>query len=72
MDGVALDVRRELGSRAGGRRHAHPGGCTDAGDVGTLASAPGWLGSGSYQQLLDLARREAAERYLSDSPLSDR
>jgi len=70
MDGVALDVRRALASRVGGgdtriqavaRMLA-----TSARSLQRRLAAAGF----SYQQLLDLARRDAAERYLSVSPLS--
>jgi AraC-like DNA-binding protein len=70
MDGVALDVRRALASRVGGgdtriqsvaRMLA-----TSARSLQRRLAAAGC----SYQQLLDLARKDAAERYLSDSPLS--
>ena len=70
MDGVALDVRRALASRVGG------------GDTRIQAVARMLARSArslqrrlaaagcSYQQLLDLARKDAAERHLSESPLS--
>ena len=70
MDGVALDVRRALASRVGGgdtriqavaRMLA-----TSARSLQRRLAAAGF----SFQQLLDLARRDAAERYLSESPLS--
>jgi AraC-like DNA-binding protein len=68
--GVALDVRRALASRVGG-------GDTRIHTVArTLATSPRSLqrrlaaAGVSYQQLLDLARKAAAERYLIDSPLS--
>jgi AraC-like DNA-binding protein len=69
-EGVDLDVRRALASRIGG------------GDIRiqTIALALGTSARSlqrrlaaegvSYQQLLDLARKDAAERYLSDSSLS--
>jgi AraC-like DNA-binding protein len=69
-EGVALDVRRALASRIG------------RGDTRiqiiarTLAMSPRSLqrrlaaAGVSYQQLLDLAKRDAAERYLADSSLS--
>ena len=70
MDGVALDVRRALASRVGG-------GDTRIQTVArTLATSARSLqrrlaaAGVSYQQLLDLARKAAAERYLTDSPLS--
>ncbi len=68
--GVALDVRRALASRVGG-------GDTRIHTVArTLATSPRSLQRSlaaagvSYQQLLDLARKAAAERFLIDSPLS--
>jgi len=70
VDGVALDVRRALASRVGG-------GDTRIQTIArVLATSARSLqrrlaGAGvSYQQLLDLARRDAAERYLTDSRLS--
>jgi len=70
MDGLPLEVRRVLASRVGG-------GDTRIQSVArTLATSARSLqrrlaaAGCSYQQLLDLARRDAAERYLSDSPLS--
>jgi AraC-like DNA-binding protein len=69
-EGVALDVHRALASRIGG------------GDTGiqtiarTLATSARALqrrlaaAGVSYQQLLDLVRKDAAERYLMDSSLS--
>jgi len=70
MDGVALDVRRALASRIGG------GDTRIQAVARTLATSARSLqrrlaAAGlSYQQLLDLARRDAAERYLADSALS--
>jgi AraC-like DNA-binding protein len=70
MDGVALDVRRALASRVGGgdtriqaiaRMLA-----TSARSLQRRLATAGF----SYQQLRDLARKDAAERYLADSPLS--
>jgi AraC-like DNA-binding protein len=70
MGGVALDVREALASRVGGddtriqtvaRTLA-----TSARSLQRRLAAAGV----SYQQLLDLARKAAAERYLIDSPLS--
>jgi AraC-like DNA-binding protein len=70
MDGVALEVRRALASRVGGgdtriqaiaRMLA-----TSARSLQRRLATAGC----SYQQLLDLARRNAAERYLADSALS--
>jgi AraC-like DNA-binding protein len=70
MDGVALDVRRALASRVGG------GDTRIQAVARTLATSARSLqrrlaaAGCSYQQLLDLARKDAAERYLSESPLS--
>ena len=70
MEGVALEVRRALAARVGGgdtriqtiaRILA-----TSARSLQRRLAAAGV----SYQQLLDLARKDAAERYLTDSPLS--
>lgn len=70
MDGIALEVRRALATRVGrgdtriqsiARMLA-----TSARSLQRRLAAAGF----SYQQLLDLARRDAADRYLSDSPLS--
>jgi AraC-like DNA-binding protein len=70
LAGVALDVRRVLASRVG------------RGDtrIQTMARTLGMSARSlqrrlaacdvSYQQLLDLARKDAAERYLTDTPLS--
>lgn len=70
MDGVALDVRRALASRVGGSdtriQAVARTLATSARSLQRRLAAAGC----SYQQLLDLARRDAAERYLSDSPLS--
>ena len=70
MEGVALDVRRALASRIGG-------GDTRIQTIArTLAMSARSLqrrlavAGVSYQQLLDLARKDAAERYLTDSLLS--
>jgi AraC-like DNA-binding protein len=70
MDGVALDVRRALASRVGG-------GDTRIQTVArTLATSARSLqrrlaaAGVSYQELLNLAKSAAAERYLSDSRLS--
>jgi AraC-like DNA-binding protein len=69
-EGVALEVRRALANRVGGgdtriqtiaRTLA-----TSARSLQRRLAAEGV----SYQQMLDLARKEAAERYLSHSPLS--
>jgi AraC-like DNA-binding protein len=70
MDGVALDVRRALASRVGG------GDTRIQAVARTLATSARSLqrrlaaAGCSFQQLLDLARKDAAERYLSESPLS--
>ncbi len=70
IEGVALEVRRALTARVGG-------GDTRLQTIArALATSPRSLqrrlaaAGVSYQQLLDLARRDAAERYLIDSPLS--
>lgn len=70
MGGVALEVRQALATRVGG-------GDTCIRTIArTLATSPRALqrrladAGVSYQQLLDLARRDAAERYLTESPLS--
>jgi len=70
VQGVALDVRRALASRVGG-------GDTRIQTIArTLATSARSLqrrlaaAGVSYQQLLDLARKDAAERYLTHSPLS--
>ncbi len=70
MEGVALDVRRVLASRVG------RGDTRIKAIARTLAMSARSLQRGlaaagvSYQQLLDLARKDAAERYLTDTPLS--
>jgi AraC-like DNA-binding protein len=70
MEGVALEVRRALASRVG------TGDTRIQAIARTLAMSPRSLqrrlaAEGvSYQQLLDLARKDAARRYLTDSPLS--
>jgi AraC-like DNA-binding protein len=70
MEGVPLDVRRALASRIGG-------GDTRIQTIArTLAMSARSLqrrlaaAGVSYQQLLDLARKDAAECYLTDSQLS--
>ena len=70
IEGVALDVRRALASRVGG-------GDTRIQTIArTLATSPRSLqrrlaaAGVSYQRLLDTARQDAAERYLTSSPLS--
>ena len=70
MEGVALEVRRALASRVG------TGDTRIQAIARTCATSPRSLqrrlaAEGvSYQQLLDLARKDAAQRYLTDSPLS--
>ena len=70
MVGVAREVRRALASRVGR-------GDTRIQTIARiLATSPRSLqrrlaaAGVSYQQLLDLSRKDAAERYLTDSPLS--
>jgi AraC-like DNA-binding protein len=70
MEVVALEVRQALAARVGG-------GDTRIQTIArTLATSPRSLqrrlaaAGVSYQQLLDLARRDAADRYLTDSALS--
>jgi AraC-like DNA-binding protein len=70
MANVALDVRRTLASRIGGddtriQAIARTLG-TSARSLQRRLAAEGI----SYRQLLDVARKEAAERYLSDGRLS--
>jgi len=70
VEGLALEVRRELASRMGGRDTRLQ---AIARSLGTSVRSlqRGLAAAGfSYQQLLDLARKDAAERYLSNSPLS--
>jgi AraC-like DNA-binding protein len=70
MQGVALDVRRALASRVGG------GDARIQTVARTLATSTRSLqrrlaaAGASYQQLLDLARKDAAERHLTESLLS--
>jgi AraC-like DNA-binding protein len=70
MESVVLDVRRVLASRAGG------GDTRIQAIARTLATSARSLqrrlaaAGVSYQQLLDLSRNDAAERYLTHSPLS--
>jgi AraC-like DNA-binding protein len=70
MEGVALDVRRALISCVGG------GDTRIQAIARTLATSARSLqrrlatAGVTYQQLLDLARKDTAERYLTDSPLS--
>jgi AraC-like DNA-binding protein len=70
MDGVVLDVRRALASRVGGSdtriQTVARTLATSARSLQRRLAAAGV----SYQQLLDLARKAAAERYLTDAPLS--
>jgi AraC-like DNA-binding protein len=70
MESVALEVRRALASRVGR-------GDTRIQTIARiLATSPRSLqrrlaaAGVSYHQLLDLSRKDAAERYLTDSPLS--
>ncbi len=70
MEGVALEVHRALVSRVGR-------GDTRIKTIARiLATSPRSLqrrlasAGVSYQRLLDLSRKDAAERYLTDSPLS--
>jgi AraC-like DNA-binding protein len=70
MEGVALEVRQALAACVGG-------GDTRIQTIArTLATSPRSLqrrlaaAGASYRQLLELTRRDAAERYLTDSPLS--
>jgi AraC-like DNA-binding protein len=70
LDGVALDVRRSLASRVGGGDTRIE---TVARTLGTsVRSLQRRLAAAglTYHELLDLARKDAAERYLTDSPLS--
>jgi AraC-like DNA-binding protein len=70
MDGVALDVRRALASRVGsGDTRIQTIARTLATSVRSLQRRLAAAGV-SYQQLVDLARRDAAERHLTDSLLS--
>jgi len=70
MEGAALEVRRALASRIG------RGDTRIQAIAGILATSTRSLqrrlaaAGVSYQQLLDLSRRDAAERYLTDSLLS--
>ncbi len=70
MENVVHDVRRVLSSRIGG------GDTRIQAIAQTLATSARSLqrrlaaAGASYQELLDLARKDAAERYLTDSPLS--
>jgi AraC-like DNA-binding protein len=70
MEGVALEVRQALAARVGG------GDTRIQAIARTLATSPRSLqrrlaaAGVSYRQLLELTRRDAAERYLTDSPLS--
>ena len=70
MDGLALDVRQALASRVGGGdTHIRTIARTLATSARSLQRRLAAAGV-SYQQLLDLARKDAAERYLTESPLS--
>jgi AraC-like DNA-binding protein len=70
MDGVALDVRRVLASRIGGGNTRIQAVARDlATSVRSLQRRLAAAGA-SYQQLVDLARRDAAERHLTDASLS--
>jgi AraC-like DNA-binding protein len=70
MDGVALEVRRALAARVG------RGDARIQTIARNLATSPRSLqrrlaaAGVSYRQLLDLSRKHAAERYLTDSLLS--
>jgi AraC-like DNA-binding protein len=70
MEGLPLEVRRALASRVGR-------GDTRIQTIARiLATSPRSLqrrlaaADVSYQELLDLSRKDAAERYLAESPLS--
>ena len=68
--GVALDVRRALAARVGrGDTRIQTIARTLATSARSLQRRLAAAGV-SYQQLLDLARRDAAERYLTDLPVS--
>jgi AraC-like DNA-binding protein len=70
MDGVPLDVRRALASRvAGGDIRIQAVARALATSVRSLQRRLAAAGV-SYQQLLDLARKDAAERHLMESSLS--
>ena len=70
MEGAALDVRRALASRVGsGDTRIQTIARTLAMSARSLQRHLTAAGV-SYQQLLDQARKDAAERYLTDSPLS--
>jgi AraC-like DNA-binding protein len=70
MDGVVHDVRRALASRvAGGDVRVHAVARALATSVRSLQRRLAAAGA-SYHQLLDLARKDAAERHLMESSLS--
>ena len=70
MDGVALDVRRVLATRvAGGDTRIQAVARALATSVRSLQRRLAAAGL-SYQQLLDAARKDAADRHLADSSLS--
>jgi AraC-like DNA-binding protein len=70
LEGVALDVRRALVSHFGnGDTRIHTIARALATSARSLQRRLAAAGV-SYQQLLDLTRKDAAERYLTDSPLS--
>jgi AraC-like DNA-binding protein len=70
MDGALYDVRRALASRvAGGDVRIQSVARALATSVRSLQRSLGEAGS-SYQQLVDLARKDAAERYLATSTFS--
>ena len=70
IEGVDLEIRQALASRVGGGdtriRTIARTLATSARSLQRRLAAAGI----SYQQLLDLARKDAAERYLTESPLS--
>ena len=68
-EGVALDVRRALTSRIGGDTRIESIARSLATSARSLQRRLANAGV-SYQQLLDVTRKDAAERYLTDSPLS--
>jgi AraC-like DNA-binding protein len=70
MESVVLDVRRLLASRVGdGDKRIQAIARTLAMSARSLQRRLTAAGV-SYQELLDLARKDSAERYLTDSPLS--
>ena len=68
-EGVALDVRRALTSHIGGDTRIQSIARSLATSARSLQRRLAKAGV-SYQQLLELTRKDAAERYLTDSPLS--